>query len=448
MQRELYSLLGENTPPISVIQKKFRDKPNWRQKATPWLWSTFDRGDGLKLRHWVKGTQPSENEEYSFAKFDKKLEIPEITLEEYDAEFKDAFWSFEETKYLFELCQDYDLRWTVIHDRYNYKSSSVESDKDVEMTDAADDKSDNAEKKSEDDKSDESDKSQDKKKSKALINPEASSAARGLEDLKARYFEVRRALLKIKQSESGLSPDEEDQLKQMRFSKESERRRKDHLERLLSRSPAEIAEEEALVIESRKLEAAAERMLNERAEILRLLDAPQTTASIAQYSNSQGIAQLTNMLLTDKSKKRKEEETPTPDAVSSAPTSASKSAQSTVVKAENTKKAAASAIAAVVQKKLSAREEAAFGISYHDKLTPGVQLRSSKVTTFKPVVMAKVTQVLGELGLTARPVMPTAKVCAKFDSLQHSIGVLLEAKKQADKLDAEIRVLRAQNNGQ
>ncbi|KAJ1824519.1 hypothetical protein LPJ56_002818, partial [Coemansia sp. RSA 2599] len=42
-----------------------------------------------------------------------------------------------------------------------------------------------------------------------------------------------------------------------------------------------------------------------------------------------------------------------------------------------------------------------------------------------------------------RPVMATAAVCDRFDSLQSTIIPLLDCKKTADKLETEIQVLRA-----
>jgi DNA methyltransferase 1-associated protein 1 len=269
-------------------------------------------------------------------------------------------------------------------------------------------------------------------------------------------------LLREKQSTQSLSPEEEEIYKQMNYSKEHEQKRKAHLERLLSRSPAEVAEEEALVIESRKLEAAAERMLQERADLLRLLDAPQSTGSVAPYQSSQGLAQLTATLLTTdrvKTKQKSEDGTPVMSPTSSAGPGASTSAgdksnssTSTTTKQEQPtpeppKKGAASGMLAVqqlIKHKLNPKEEAAFGLSYHDKMNAGVYLRSSKVSTHKPSVQAKVSTILTELGLPARPTMPTAKVCAKFESLQHSIGLLLEAKKQVDKLETEIAIAKGQ----
>lgn len=418
MQRELYSLLGENTPPIAVIENVFKDKPSWNQKVTPWKWVPFENGareDGLKLYHWVRG-EPG-TEEYSFAKLNQKIKMIDFTQEEYDRLLQDDDWTYEETKYLFQLCEDYELRWIVVHDRYH------------------------------------------------------GTKPRSVEDLKARYYSINRILLREKQNEDLLTPDEEENYKQMNYSKEHEQKRKEHLERLLSRSPAEVAEEEALVIESRKLEAAAERMLQERSELLRLLDAPQSTGSVAPYQSSQGLAQLTATLLTTDRVRKKTEDTTavantnhpaaptapiapnnnnTTNGSSGVPNSNNSSNSTTKQEKptpEPSKKGAASGMLAVqqlIKRKLNAKEEAAFGLSYHDKMSAGVYLRSSKVTTYKPSIQAKVNAVLTELGLPARPTMPTAKVCAKFESLQHSIGLLLEAKKQIDKLETEISIAKGQ----
>lgn len=342
---------------------------------------------------------------------------------------------------------------------------------------------------------------------------ETPSGSRTIEDLKARFYDVSRKVLKFRHARGdAMGPTEDELYKQMKYSKESEVKRKQHLESLLSRTPAEIAEEEALVLESRKLETAAELMLLERAEILRVLDAPVTAGKINEFQTSQELAQLTAQLMSDKSKKRKDLSIPTPgpdpqlqqlqnahqlqqQAMHNQATAqgiqqtnqlhshtqlqpqslmdqkaASDSRRGTKVKNElddsvqstntkGTKKGnikkdkdlnkktpltGSSAIAAAIHRKLSSKEEAAYGLSYHDKLSTGVYLRSSKITTYKQALQSKIHQVLAELGISARPIMPTAKVTAKFDSLQQSISVLLETKKQADKLETEIQVLRTQ----
>lgn len=459
MQRELYSLLGENTPPIAMTENKFKSRPDWRsaKKITPWQWTEFThtgREDGLKLNHWVRAdnNKDDNNSEYAFAKFSTQIEMPVLKEEDYEKAYKDDNWSFKETKYLYELCREYDLRWLVIHDRYSFPGGPT----------------------------------------------------RSIEDLKARFYDVYRAYFDLrKEKGETLTQADEDLQKQMKYSKESERKRKEHLERLLKRSPAEIAEEEALVIESRKLEAAAERMIQERQELLKLLEPPSggTNASIEEYQTSVGLQQFTNNLLSDKTKRRKDNEQP-PVTVqasgavlpsnnnkeqngrSSQPSSASASAASSQAQtqaqsqqsqsqsqSQNTnsnsntnitpnqsvkqeKKATATpssggqpAVHALLQKKLSSREEASLGLSYHEKIQPGVHFRSTKITTYKPVIQTKVAGVLQELGIPPKPVMPTAKVCAKFESIQHSINVLLDTKRAVDKLETDIRVLKEKDKG-
>lgn len=512
MQRELYSLLGENTPPVAVFESKFKERPTWKQKTSPWSWAPFKnpaRNDDLVLHHWIRGKYDEDPTEYQFAKYNTDISIPEFTEEIYKQHLEDSDWTYEETRYLFDLCQDYSLRWVVIFDRYFFPSQQQKAaNAGVEMADATTDKptiksEDEAKPSSADgnasensDKKDEPSKveSKNEEPTKELaLTKKSISAPRTLEDLKSRFYDIGRRLLKMRHKNGeAMGAAEEELYKQMKYSKEHEVKRKQHLERLLSRSPAEIAEEEALVLESRKLETAAEMMLQERQEIMRLLDAPLSNAKITQYQTSQGLAALTNTLLTsDKGKKRKDTPgssntpisgSPPPEGPGSPPRAAAektgstkgtkrsademagtKSAGAGSTAADGTPKggvknkkikdkepakkgaaAGAAAVANVIQRKLTPKEEAAYGISYHDKLTAGVYLRSTKIATYKQVVQQKMNQILAELDIPARPVMPTGKVCAKFDSLQHSISVLLEAKKQADKLETEIRILRMQ----
>lgn len=540
MQRELYSLLGENTPPVVVFENRFKERPTWNKKAVPWSWASFSnpgRKDGLLLHHWIRGRHQHDNDEYMFAKFNQKLSIPQFAREDYDNILQDSDWTFEETRYLFDLCEEYDLRWIVIHDRYDFSANTYSIAKNTIAETKESQKVDT-------DKNDSTKKKLNPTESiKPVLISNVDPGYRTIEDLKARFYDVGRKILKYRHSRGEtMGPGEDELYRQMKYSKESEVKRKEHLERLLSRSPAEIAEEEALVLESRKLEAAAEMMLLERAEILKILDAPTPTEKISEYQTSQGLSQLTNQLLAEKNKKRRDQQplgSPTSDspqhhtqsihqlqpqqlqAQISSPniqqiqqqqqvqqvqkqqeqqqqelqeqkqkpqsqnsqsqpqqdasqkindeklSNISKSVKTEVVNPNNsvsvatakgTKKSGnknkdsakkgqltgSNAIAAAIHHKLSSKEEAAYGLSYHDKLSAGVYLRSSKITSYKQTLQAKISQVLAELNISPRPVMPTAKVTAKFDSLQQSISVLLEAKKQADKLETEIRILRAQ----
>lgn len=371
MQRELFSLLGENTPPVLVPHEKFKDKPKWQDKVTPWTWAPFTnqaREDGLVLHHWVRG-QPDADAPYRFVQYNTKIDVPELKADDLEGMPASDGWTVEETLYLFELCREYDLRWLVIHDRYGF-----------------------------------------------------TGAGRSVEDLKARFYEVSSALLKKRHNP--LSPADEELLEQMKFSKEAEQRRKTHLERLLSRSPAEVAEEEALLLEARRLEALADWMLQERQNLLRLLETPRQTGSAAEYQSSQGVARLHQQLLNEKSRRDKDSTGPTPTR------RAHGDNRNLGIQAQ------------IMQKRLTPREEAAYGIEYHDKLTPGIHLRSTKLTVLKPSLAAKATAVLNELGIPPRPTMPTARVCKKFEVLLKAVTTLLDAKRVHDKLETEIRVLR------
>ncbi len=184
---------------------------------------------------------------------------------------------------------------------------------------------------------------------------------------------------------------------------------------------------------------------------MRLLDSPQINGPYSQYTTSQGIAQLcSNLMATDKSKRKKTGEVVLGRGVPTSSRSRS-STPSGSVRANNRSEsrkvsaAASSPAAALIAKKLTPEEEAAYGIVYHEKLAPGVYLRSSKITTFKHTVQTKVNNILAEIDIPTRPIMPTRRVCAKFETLLKVTTVLLEAKRQADKLEAELKVLRSQN---
>jgi DNA methyltransferase 1-associated protein 1 len=107
------------------------------------------------LSHWVKAGE--EDVEYPWAKFNKKLAISKYTDEQYKKYFQgewsdaiplalhhglahaspsslhfavgrntDGDWTREETDTLFDLCERYDLRFIVIHDRFPNPKRTVE----------------------------------------------------------------------------------------------------------------------------------------------------------------------------------------------------------------------------------------------------------------------------------------------------------------------------------
>lgn len=65
---------------------------------------------------------------YKFAQFNTTSGVYNYSNDEYHQHLRDDDWSKEETDYLVELCQTYDLRFVIIHDRYDWrgKGRSIE----------------------------------------------------------------------------------------------------------------------------------------------------------------------------------------------------------------------------------------------------------------------------------------------------------------------------------
>ena len=89
-------------------------------------------------------------------------------------------------------------------------------------------------------------------------------------------------------------------------------------------------------------------------------------------------------------------------------------------------------------KNFTEEEKKSLGVIAHgEKLYPGVYLRGTKISTFKPALQNKVIAILQELGLPMRPAMPSYDVVQVQEKLLKQIVKLLDLKKQIDKLDAE-----------
>lgn len=350
----------------------------------------------------------------------EKQEVEDETPQDIDSERDTNKWTYEETKHLFELCSAFELKWPVIYDRF-------------------------------------------------------SNSSRTLEDLKEQFFRIS---VKIIESQSNSNPALIDSLKA--FSKSKEIERKQYLESLLKRTPAEIAEEESLVIEARRFELAAKKMLIERSHLLTLLDSPQTTQSVQQYQSSQGLANLyNNLMIIDKHQKKRQfqqqqrasnsnSHDPIPPPIPIAASSSFKKDRNFQTHLQqylsgflkqnpssNDSKQETNAIQQLLMKRLTVKEEEAYGLHYHanEKLTPGVILRSTQRLPGlqqRQSVLKSVNSILQELdiptagGTSWKPVMPTRKTMTKYDELLKSVVALLDVKKGRDKLESEIRLIKSQ----
>jgi DNA methyltransferase 1-associated protein 1 len=123
ISREVYALTGGVAPlmpSLDIAQLKRRIQSE-NEKIT-WQWLPFSnsaRNDNLQLYHWVRvvnGIPPTGD--YSFAKYNKSIEVIKYTDEEYEKHLTDPMWTKEDTDQLFQLCERFDLRFVVIADRF------------------------------------------------------------------------------------------------------------------------------------------------------------------------------------------------------------------------------------------------------------------------------------------------------------------------------------------
>lgn len=356
------------------------------------------RSDGLVLRHWERKGGAAEQLAYPFSRFNVKVDVPRYTDAEYEhlAE-PDPEWTREETDYLFELCREYDLRFPIIWDRYEY--------------------------------------------------PGGGTPPRSMEDIKARFYKVSRQLMELRTPVAQMTPEQTAHYNLLDFKKEQEVARKKMAERLFSRSSEEVREEQMLLTEFKRILTNQEAMYEERRDLFQRLNVPIQSGSIAAYQGSQGLTHLRDVLMasSDKSKKRKS------IAMSGAAhgangTGADHNGQQTPTGVSSGRDGPGPAAAAARRRQLTAEEEEAFGVTYPEKLTSGIKFRSAMVPTNpRGVTQQKSAQALAQLGISNKLTMPTARTLAKYEQLQAALANLLDTKKLLDKLEQEARVLKAQS---
>ncbi|KAH9730887.1 SWR1-complex protein 4 [Citrus sinensis] len=111
ISREVYALTGGLAPLMpSIDVSQLKKRPPSDEKVRV-----------------VNGVPPTGD--YSFAKYNKSVDVVKYTDEEYEKYLTDPMWTKEETDQLFELCERFDLRFIVIADRFP-SSRTVEELKD------------------------------------------------------------------------------------------------------------------------------------------------------------------------------------------------------------------------------------------------------------------------------------------------------------------------------
>lgn len=507
MARELYNLLGPNTPPVAVNPTQVKD---WKVKATPWSRQGFvAKEGGATFYHWVRGAKElieQNKQTYFFKKFNTNVDIPSLVDKETYEKFMEDIKEEEiqarksqrkKDKQLAREKKKKELRLKNGEDKQLVKKDEGKHDdkkqKFTEDDHEDDDMQDDNDEQDDDDDSEDSDDDQDideKESSQSSWTYEETEYLfelckafelkwhiifdrykfeRSQEELKEHFYRI---CTYIYSNNSSGNPQLIESLS--KYNKFKEIERKQYLERLLKRTPAEIAEEESLVIEARRFELAAKKMLQERSNLLTLLDYPQASHSVLQYQSSQGIANLyNNLMIMDKNQKRRQlqqnahNDPPIPPAI---PISAS----SSIRKERNFQthlqqylagllkqnqqagnKSDGLTIQKLLMKRMTVKDEEAFGLYYHanEKLTSGVVLRSSQRLPGlqqRQSVLKSASGVLEELdiatadGTSWKPVMPTRKTMAKYDELLRAVVTLLDVKRGSDKLESEIKLIRSQ----
>ncbi|TFY54337.1 hypothetical protein EVG20_g9749, partial [Dentipellis fragilis] len=379
ISRELYSLIGSSAPTLAaqLAKPRLKQKPNLGGGGkVRWQWREFKNGarnDGLKLSHWAKAsTDP--DADYPFAKYNVQNVVYTYSQDEYTRVLEDPEWTKEETDYLFDMVREFDSRFYIVTDRYDYPNGTP----------------------------------------------------RSMEDLKDRYYSVCRKLIRNRP----WGGDEASRMQLMssfQFDKEREVTRKKYLTSLESRTPEQIAEEEALYIELKKLEQTERRFRRERDELLRtLLGADSGLSDLA--IDEEGPAATSDP--------RKKKKGPVGMDIDSPVTPSS--AVVLPKRAQSAKSAAYDAMHCI-QRTDTPSANATTTKSSHQVAC----LRSFRIAYPKAAAAAKVSAVVQELGLRMdRVVMPTRDVLAQHEMLIEAAAALVETKKVVDRVEQDIRVAR------
>ncbi|KAI9030429.1 hypothetical protein DFJ74DRAFT_470315 [Hyaloraphidium curvatum] len=216
LEKKMFLLAG-GLPPS--VPRRFGLKS--KERVSKWEMTEFTnpaRGDELVLKHWEKKRKAEDEatdpEDYPFVKFNVVLDVPEYTADEYERHLRfDAHWGKGETDYLFEMCRQYDCRFPVIADLYEYGDSK-----------------------------------------------------RSIEDLKERYYKICK---KIFETRIARGQDVEENQRKLdtgcyEFDKSMELSRKRQLETLYNRSLEQVKDEELLFTELKRREAMNERFFETR----------------------------------------------------------------------------------------------------------------------------------------------------------------------------------------
>ncbi|CVL11383.1 SWR1-complex protein 4 [Fusarium proliferatum] len=472
LAREVHNLGGDN--PIAIVPEATHFKKRRfasRKPAARWEMRSFKnsaRTDSeFTLRHWRRkdekqddsdvspeqtsqGEQPQllrdGTENSAFAKYNVQVSVPQYSEDQYQQSLQHNDWTKEETDYLLELARDFDLRWPLIWDRYEWNPPATNGEADA-----------------------------DGDESKAIV---PATRPRSLEDLKARYYEVASKMMAAQKPVQYMTQPEFSLHELMaHFNPQQEKLRKEFALNALTRSREEAREEESLLLEIKRILARSERFNEERRELYNRLDYPRADTDINAFKSSAGLQNLLQNLMTaDKSKKRKSlmpGDGTSPSGTAPPQTAAAASSAATAAAAAQEAGRRESTAASTgprdstgpaatptasnnkkgqqqqqqERRKLSTQEELLYGVTHHDRLGSGPTFRTERINKLfshkSNQQQNRITNVLNELDVPNKLAMPTAATTHQYEQLLAAVNSLLDARKVSDKLDAEIKVEQA-----
>ncbi|ORY31305.1 hypothetical protein BCR39DRAFT_527424 [Naematelia encephala] len=388
ISRELYALIGDNAPSLAQAQSslaavKYRDRPKLKAKSAKWAWKQFSpaaRKDAVPLSHWVRMSDVDgiSNDQY-FAQFNEHgPSVMEYSQFEYDQHLADPDWTPHETAYLFDLLRTYDLRFVIAADRYDYRPPNG-----------------------------------------GVVRP------RSIEDLKDRYYGICRRLLRTR---TASDPQAQQQvLQSYAFDKQREIKRKQYSSELFHLTSAEIAEEEALYVEVKRLEQNERRYRADRDDLMRTVLG--LDSGLVEFDQASAEA----LGFTKKRKRPDDFEGPA----------------SPIPVTKKQKESAAFDIAHGIYRVPSTAVNISTShlASKHPIHLPA-HLRSTKIALPRPTAAIRIAELLTELNINSQKlVMPTRANLEVFDRLLLAAGGLIDMKRQVDRVEQEIRNLKAQQQG-
>ncbi|CAK5265766.1 unnamed protein product [Mycena citricolor] len=401
ISRELFSLIGPSATTLvaQLAQPRLKQKPNLGgNNNSKWELRSFKNGarsDSLELQHWVKASDASTEDAYQFVKYNVQRPTFAYSLDEYTQLLEgssitsvdtrpayssptDKDWTKEETDYLMNIVHEYETRWYVIHDRYDYPAGS----------------------------------------------------ARSMEDLKDRYCSVCRKLIR-NQPWASDDASKNTLLASFSFEKDREVLRKKYIASLEDRTKEQIAEEEALYIEVKRLEQNERRFKRDRDNLLRTLAGIESGLPDIVEDEVQ-LAQLHADMKFSSHNKRKGGMNLDID-IPSTPL-ASSSRRPTIPK-----NSAYDAQHCITRQDLSSSSANVTKAAHQPAF-----LRSFRMPYPKSNIAPKVTQILTELGVShTRLVMPTLANITALENLMDAASTLVETKKVVDKVDYDIQVMKS-----